>query len=276
MEPRQITLRHSSLDIDGGIATFTHQQPASRNAFTDELRADYFDMLGHIEQDRSVRVLILTGSGGSFSAGGDLKSIRRMQESADPGLSGPEQMARRIRTSHQWLRRLRNLDVPVIAAVDGPAAGAGFSLALAADFVLASERAFFTMSFAKIGLVPDMGALYELPRLVGTALARELMYTGRRLGASEAKAAGLVYAVHPADALADAALQFARRFVEASPSALSLTKRLLNRSLETSYETMLELESQVQGVAAGTTYHADAIAGFLQGKPAPFDWDRSR
>ncbi len=185
-------------------------------------------------------------------------------------------MCRRVRTSHQWLRRVRSLDIPVIAAVDGAAAGAGFSLALVSDFVLASERAFFSMSFAKIGLVPDMGALYELPRLVGTSLAKELMFTARRLSAAEAKVAGIVHAIYPPDSLAEEARKFARRFVCAPPAAIAMTKRLLNRSFETSYETMLELESQAQGVAAATAFHANAIAAFVGGQPAPFDWERAR
>jgi len=276
MEDRDIQLRHSLLRIANGVAELTHQQPASRNAFSNELRADYFDMLDQIEADRSVRVLIITGSGGSFCAGGDLKSVKRMQEDAGPDTSGPELMCRRVRTSHQWLRRLRSLDIPVIAAVDGPAAGAGFSLALAADFVLASDRAFFSMSFAKIGLVPDMGALYELPRVVGLSLAKELMFTARRLSAAEAKAVGMVHAIHPADSLVDEARKFAARMVPAPPAAIGLIKRMLNRSFETPYETMLELESQAQGVAAGTAFHADAIAAFVGGKPGLFDWERAR
>jgi 2-(1,2-epoxy-1,2-dihydrophenyl)acetyl-CoA isomerase len=185
-------------------------------------------------------------------------------------------MCRRVRTSHQWLRRLRSLEIPVIAAVDGAAAGAGFSIALVADFVLASDRAFFSMSFSKIGLVPDMGALYELPRVVGLSLAKELMYTARRLSAAEAKAVGMVHAVHPADSLVDEARKFAARLVPAPPAAIALTKRMLNRSFETPYETMLELETQAQGVASASAFHADAIAAFVSGKPGGFDWERAR
>ncbi len=276
MEDRDIQLRHAVLRIANGVAELTHQQPASRNAFSNELRADYFDMLDQIESDPGIRVLILTGSGGSFCAGGDLKSVKRMQEEAGPNTSGPELMCRRVRNSHRWLRRLRSLEIPVIAAVDGAAAGAGFSLALVADFVLASDRAFFSMSFAKIGLVPDMGALYELPRVVGLSRAKELMFTARRLSAAEAKAVGMVHAIHPADSLVDEARKFAARLVPAPPAAIAMTKRLLNRSFETSYETMLELESQAQGVASATAFHAEAIAAFVGGRAGGFDWEKGR
>ncbi|MCY1225568.1 1,2-epoxyphenylacetyl-CoA isomerase [compost metagenome] len=274
MQPQQIPLRHSHLCIADGVAEFTHQRPASRNALTLEMRQDYHDMLDCVESDRSIRALILTGSGGSFCAGGDLKSIQGIFSSPDPSARAPEAMRRRLQDIHKWLRRLRDLEIPVIAAVDGPAAGAGFSLALAADFVLASERASFCMSFAKVGLLPDMGALYALPRAVGMMLAKELMFTGRRLEVSDARRCGIVHAIHPAEYLGEEARRFARRFVAAPQEALALMKRALNRTFESSYDTLLDLECQAQALASAVPYYAEAVDAFLHGKPARFDWDR--
>nr|WP_232344629.1 enoyl-CoA hydratase-related protein [Cupriavidus taiwanensis] len=271
---RQIALRHASLCIADGVAEFTHQRPAARNALSLELRQDYRDMLDLVAADRAIRALVLTGSGGSFCAGGDLKSAREMFAGGDAAARAPEAVRRRMQDIHQWLPRLRDLEIPVIAAVDGAAAGAGFSLALAADFVLASERAYFSMSFAKIGLLPDMGALYALPRVVGMSAAKELMFTGRRLEAIDAKRLGIVHAIHPTGTLAEAARRFAQRFVPAPPEALALAKRALNRSFESSYDAVLELEAQGQALASAVPYYAQAVDAFLHGRPARFDWDR--
>lgn len=274
MQAQQLPLRHSHLSIADGVAEFTHQRPASRNALSPEMRQDYHDMLDRAEADRSIRALILTGSGGSFCSGGDLKAIQDIFSGPDPSARRPEMMRRRLQDIHKWLRRLRDLEIPVIAAVDGAAAGAGFSLALAADFVLASERAWFCMSFAKVGLLPDMGSLYALPRVVGMTLAKELMFTGRRLEVADARRCGIVHAIHPTDTLPEQARRFARRFAAAPQEALALTKRALNRSFESPYDTLLDLECQAQALASAVPYYAEAVDGFLNGKPARFDWDR--
>ncbi|TPQ43816.1 enoyl-CoA hydratase/isomerase family protein [Cupriavidus pinatubonensis] len=276
MTATEHTLRNTTLSIRDGIAEFTHQRPEIRNALTPELKHDYVDMLDIVEDDRSVRALILTGSGGSFCAGGDLKSLLAMRD--DPSLAAhqPEAMRRRVKRGQGWLRRLRDLEVPVVAAVDGPAAGAGFSIALTADFVLASERASFSMVFVKIGLVPDMGAMYSLPRTVGLSMAKELMLTGRRVGAAEAHKLGIVHAIHSADALAEDARRFAARFVDGPREAMALTKNALNGTFEAPYDTMLAAEAQGQAVAAAAPYYGEAVQAFLRGEPAKFDWDRRR
>ncbi|MNN30413.1 Carnitinyl-CoA dehydratase [compost metagenome] len=176
---------------------------------------------------------------------------------------------------HGWLGRLRNLEIPVIAAVDGPAVGAGMGLVLVADFVLASARAHFGMSFARVGLVPDMGAAYFLPRVVGMAMAKDMMMTARRVGVEEAKDLGIVHSVYAPEALADQARRFARRFVAGPAQALGPTKRMLNGSFETSYAAFVELEANAQAVATTTAYHAEALQRFAGGQPLRFDWDRA-
>jgi 2-(1,2-epoxy-1,2-dihydrophenyl)acetyl-CoA isomerase len=172
------------------------------------------------------------------------------------------------------MERLRSLEIPVIAAVDGPAVGAGFSIALAADFVLASSRAWFCMSFVKIGLVPDLGAFHFLPRVVGMAKAKELAFTGRRVGAAEAEQLGIVHSIHDANMLQVRALAFAHRFVAAPREAIGLSKGLFNKSYETPYATLADLECQAQAIASSSAYHVEAVNGFLRGDPAGFDWDR--
>ncbi|MEM5316945.1 enoyl-CoA hydratase-related protein [Paraburkholderia sp. JHI869] len=261
MSSNPIQLRHATLHIADGVAEFTHQRPEARNALSLELRADYAELVDIVERDASIRALIVTGSGGSFCAGGDLKSMTRARERPETG--SPAAIRLRVMEAHGWVQRLRNLEVPVIAAVDGAAAGAGFSLALAADFVLASSRAYFCMSFAKVGLVPDLGAAWLLPRAVGMAAAKELVLTARKLGAQEAQRLGIVHAIHAPESLAEEARRFARRFVSAPREAMGLGKRLLNQSFETPYATLAELECAAQAVASSVPYHAQAIAALI-------------
>jgi 2-(1,2-epoxy-1,2-dihydrophenyl)acetyl-CoA isomerase len=270
-----IQLRDARLSIDDGIAEFTHQRPERRNPLSMDLRQDYIDMLDRVESDLKVRALVITGEGGAFCAGGDLKSLSERFDSSDPAVNSPDAMRRRIMAGHAWFERLRNLEKPVIAAVDGPAAGAGMSIAMAADFVLASTRAVFSMSFVKVGLLPDMAAFYTLPRLVGMAKAKELMLTARRVNAEEALRLGLVHSLYdPADLPAQAR-RFAGRFKGASAQALGQTKRLLHKSFETPYATMMELEANGQAVASATPEHVEAVRRFLKGEPSAFDWDRA-
>lgn len=269
-----IPMREAQLSIEDGLAEFTHRRPERRNPLSLELRQDYIEMLDRVESDRKIRALIVTGSGGAFCAGGDLRSLQDRLSSSDPELNSPDAMRRRILAGHAWFERLRNLEMPVIAAVDGPAAGAGMSIAMAADFILASTRASFSMSFVKVGLLPDMAAFYTLPRIVGMAAAKDLMMTARRLGADEAQRLGIVHSLHDAQELPAQARRFARRFIGASRHALAQTKRLLHKSFETPYATLMELEANGQAVASATPEHVEAVRRFLAGERPAFDWDR--
>ncbi|QEY72249.1 enoyl-CoA hydratase/isomerase family protein [Pseudomonas denitrificans (nom. rej.)] len=274
MSTELIELRESQLAIADGIATLTHLKPAARNALSLELREDYVDMLDRLEADRSIRALIITGSGGSFCAGGDIRSLKERQLSSDPEINSANAMRLRIRRLHGWLERLRGLEIPVIAAVDGPAYGAGFAIALLADFILASERASFCLPFAKLGLVPDSGALYTLPRVVGLQKAKELLFSARRVAVEEARELGIVHSIHRPEELAAAAQWLARRFLASPRDAIALSKRLLNQSSETPWATMAELEGLAQGIASTTPYHDEAVSAFLRGEPSRYDWDR--
>ncbi|VTU21570.1 Carnitinyl-CoA dehydratase [Variovorax sp. SRS16] len=274
MTPQTIELGESVLRIDEGVAEFSHQRPAARNAMSMALRKDYEAMLARVTAERDIRVLIITGSGGSFCAGGDVKGMNERLHNPDPEFNSPDATRRRLQDSHRWLTPLRELDVPVIAAVDGAAYGAGFGLALQADFVLASTRAAFCMSFARMGAVPDYGALYTLPRIIGLAAAKDVMFTARRIDAAEARALGFVHAVHEPDALLREAHAFARRLCDGPREATAMTKDLLNKSFETDYATMCSLEACAQGIAMHTPYHAEAAARFSRGEPSLYDWDR--
>ncbi len=274
MTVQVIELGESQLRIDGPVAEFSHQRPGSRNAMSMVLRQDYADMLDRVIRDREIRALILTGSGGSFCAGGDIKGMNERRQNPDPEFNSPDSTRRRLRDSHRWLTPLRELDLPVIAAVDGAAYGAGFGLALQADFVLASTRAAFCMSFARVGAVPDYGALYTLPRIVGLAKAKDIMLTARRIDAEEALGLGIVHAVHAPEALLAEAHAFARKLCDGPREAAAMTKDMLNKSFETDYATMCSLEAYAQGVAMCAPYHTQAVTQFASGQPALYDWDR--
>jgi len=267
-----IRFDESALHIDGPVAEFAHQRPRSRNALSMLLREDYARMVERVARDLSIRTLILTGEGGSFCSGGDVRGMKERLGNPDPALNSPDATRRRLEDSHRWLTQLRELDVPVIAAVDGGAYGAGFALALQADFVLASTRAVFAMAFARMGAVPDYGALHTLPRMVGLANAKDLMLTGRRVGAEEGKALGFVHAIHAPEALLPAARAFASKLAQGPREAAAMTKKLLNRSFETDYVAMCTFEAYAQGVAMQTPYHAQAAARFAAGEPPAYDW----
>lgn len=271
------TLRASTLSVHEGVAEFSHQRPATRNALSDGLRQDYIDLLDRIENDRTVRVLIITGSGGSFCAGGDVKGMLARAKSSDPEESSPYAMRRRVLSAHHtFLDRLRSLEMPVIAAVDGAAYGAGFSLALTADFVLASSRASFCFAFAKVGAVADFGAFYTVPRLIGLTKAKELMMTARRVEASEAQQLGFVHAVHAEESLLPEARRMARRFLNGPREALGMIKNTLNRSFDLDYRSMADLETSQQAIAMASSYHSEAVARFSRGEPLLYDWDRDQ
>ncbi|MCD0502833.1 enoyl-CoA hydratase/isomerase family protein [Bordetella petrii] len=269
MEP---SFQAATLRIEDGVAEFVHANPASRNAMSMALRNDYARMLDIVAADESVRVVLLRGSGGSFCAGGDLNEMAsRMQ---DPAHSTPVSTRRRLGQATPWLRRLLELDALVIAEVDGAAAGAGFSLALHADLVLASSRARFCMSFPRIGAVPDFGAHYLLPRIAGLSAARGIILTGRTVGAPEALALGIAHAIHAPQELADAARALAAQVCRGPADALAMSKRMLNQSFDTDYASLANQEALSQAVAMSAAYHRAAVERFVGKQAQVYDWDR--
>ncbi|QGZ63039.1 enoyl-CoA hydratase/isomerase family protein [Paraburkholderia acidisoli] len=254
------------IDHAEGITTLTFNRPHAKNALDLPMRAALREAVHAIRADRNVRAVILRGSEGNFCSGGDVRGMN--VESAEAGRN-------RVDDLHGWVAQLLELDRPVIAAVDGVAYGAGFSFALAADFVIATPRARFCMPFMKVGLVPDCGALYTLPRIVGMARARDLIFTAREANAEEARAMGIVLEIAGAEALDARANAIARALASASPAAFALTKRALNASLTSDLRTMLELESLGQGLAFSTDFHREAVQRFRDKATPLFHWPQS-
>jgi 2-(1,2-epoxy-1,2-dihydrophenyl)acetyl-CoA isomerase len=251
---------------DDGVATVVLNRPDARNALDFDLVGELDTVLARITRDDTVRALILTGAGGTFCAGGDLRAMNT------PPPRPPQTWHSNLRRVHRVVRALHGLDRPVIAAVDGVAFGAGFSIALLADMVLVSNRARFCMAFARVGLAPDYGALYTLPRVVGLQRAKEILYSGREISAAEALQLGIALEVlAPADLL-PRARALAQAFTGASPTALAITKEALNASLGSELDTMLQLEASAQGIAGTSDYARDAFRRFAAREPAQFQW----
>jgi 2-(1,2-epoxy-1,2-dihydrophenyl)acetyl-CoA isomerase len=250
-------------EVHEHVARLTLDDPATRNALGPQMRDEVAEVLRTIKQDRSVRALVITGAGGHFCSGGDLRNI------ASAGLDN-QGWRERLHKLHHWLQDLITLDRPVIAAVDGAAFGAGLGLALAADILIATPRARFCVSFLRVGLVPDCGLFYTLPRIVGPQRAKELMLSAREVGADEAVRLGLAMELQAPEHLLARAQAMAASFVLASPMALSLIKRTVAAGSDLA--TQLELEANAQALAMGTQEHRDAVQAFLAKQPARFQW----
>lgn len=247
----------------GATALLTLDSAATRNAFTPALRDGLAQAIARVRADGDIRAVVLTGAHGHFCAGGDLRNL------AGASLDGAGWRAR-MQATQQWMRELIVLDRPVVAAVDGAAYGAGFSLALAADFVLATPRARFCMSFLKVGLLPDCGAFYTLPRAVGAQRARELMLSAREVGAAEAKALGIAMELHERQRLLPRALALAASFAGASPLSVELIKRATTDA--GALADLLDAEASGQALAFGSREHRDAVRRFLDKQPPAFQW----
>jgi 2-(1,2-epoxy-1,2-dihydrophenyl)acetyl-CoA isomerase len=247
-------------EVADGVATFTLSRPEALNALTIPMKRELLRALRGAGKDRTVRAVILTGAGRAFCAGQDLKE--RLEADAPP-------LGEELRERYNPIvLAMRRLEKPVVAAVNGVAAGAGMSLALAADLRIASESASFVLAFGRIGLVPDSGATWSLPRLVGAAKAMEIALLDEPLTAAEALRIGLVAKVVPAEALAEEAQALARRLADGAPRAISMTKRALEGAFDRDLEAALDYEAHLQDVAGRTTDHAEGIAAFLE-KRAP-------
>ncbi|MGX6565345.1 enoyl-CoA hydratase/isomerase family protein [Cupriavidus necator] len=250
--------------VEDGIATLTLDSPARKNALSLPMRDEIGEVIRRVRADDSVRALILTAAGTDFSSGGDISSMQ-VEISAQQG-------RKRLHKVHGWLEDLIQLDVPVIAAVDGAAYGAGFSLALTADIILATPRARFGLPFLRMGLVPDCGVFYTLPRMIGLQRAKALMFSMRELNAQAAQDLGIVMEIVPADSLQERARTLAQAFTEASPVAVGLTKQALNASLNQDLHTMLAMEADGQGIAFSTAYRREAADRFMAKQPLRYRW----
>ena len=248
--------------IDGPVATLTLDRPAALNALTIGVKVALRTALESIAGDPAVRAVILTGAGRAFCAGQDL--AERDEPDAAP-------LDVEVRERYNpIIRALRSMGQPVIAAVNGVAAGAGASLAFASDLRIAAEEARFVLAFGRIGLVPDSGATWFLPRLVGPAKAAELALVGDAVDAAEALRLGLVSSVVPGDQLLAEARAMADRLAAGAPLALSLTKGALERSLTIDLDVALEDEARLQGIAGASADHAEGLAAFREKRQPRF------
>jgi 2-(1,2-epoxy-1,2-dihydrophenyl)acetyl-CoA isomerase len=256
-------------------------RPESLNGLTGALLTEYLAVLEDARTDDGVRVVVTTGEGDAFSAGADVGDLanetpeqglnERMHQQfgLTESLSLADRVFDRLGIGRQTLA-LKHFDKPLIAAVNGAAAGGGFALSMLHDIRLASERAHFTTAFVHIGLVADMGLTYTLPRAIGLEAAMDLMYTGRRVSADEAQTMGLVRRVVAHDHLLDEAMAYAQRVAEQPPVAVQFAKRALARSFENTFVAQLELEWPYQVAAFGTDDAREGAQAFIERRRPSF------
>lgn len=255
------------LQIREGVAELTLNRPHRRNAIDQSMRDGLADAVSKLTGDPSVRAVILRGEGGHFCSGGDIAAVNDDKDAASK--------RRRLIDAQRTVAALLALECPVIAVAEGAVYGAGLGLALTADIVLTTPPSRFACSFLRIGLVPDFGVFYTLPRVVGLQRAKQLVYSAREIDAEEARAIGLVMEILPTDAVLQRARDLAIAFVAASPVAMSLSKRALSRTLETDLHSMLAFEADAQGIAFSTPEARAALQRFLAKEPPLFRWPSS-
>ena len=248
-----------------GIATLVMNRPDRLNALNNELAGALNDALARVALDESVRVVILTGAGRAFCAGGDLGHMRKGRESGDA-----KQLEPLLRSGMQMVLKMRTMPQPVIAAINGAAAGAGMNIALAADFRIAAEEATFGQNFAKVGLFPDYGGTFFLPQLVGPSIAAELFYTGDMIDAQVALRLGLVNRVVPAAQLDAEVKALAEKIAAGPPLAIRAAKQVLFGSGRQALEEALENEVQQQMKCFPSDDCAEGIRAFFEKRPPKF------
>ena len=250
------------VEVADSVATLTLDRPDALNSLTVPLKEELLATVRRLARDGDVRAIVLTGAGRAFCAGQDLRE--RLEPGAAP-------LATELRERYNPLiLAMRTIDKPIVGAINGIAAGAGASLAFACDIRIAAEGATFLLAFGRVGLVPDSGATWFLPRLVGSAKAAELALVGEPLSAADAERCGLVARVVPADSLMAEARAVAVRLASDAPRAIALTKRALNRSWDASLEDALDYEAYLQGIAGATDDHRDGLAAFVEKRPPRF------
>lgn len=245
-------------EVASGIGSITLNRPEKLNAFNDTLHKEFIDALRKAERDEAVRCVVITGAGRGFCAGQDLEAI------------GSRPVSWIVRNYYNnWVAKIRSMEKPVLAAVNGVAAGAGCSLALACDLVVMAENASFVQAFVKVGLVPDTGASYLLPRLVGYHKAMELALFGDKVSARQALELGLCNRVVATEEFTQAVGEWAARLAR-GPRSMGWIKRQIGRGMEQSFEEVLDLEAYGQEFAAGTEDAKEAITAFLEKREPRF------
>lgn len=244
---------------DAGIVTITLDRPEKLNAFVGHMRRDLAEALEHAGSDRSARVVVITGAGRAFCAGADVKYMNELMERQDV-----EEFKRLLGAGRRVVLAIREMSKPVIAAVNGPAYGAGFNLALACDIRVAAESASFSQSFVKVGLHPDWGGTYLLPRVVPTNIACEMFFLGDAFNAREAQRFGIVNRVVPDSELMTETRKLAERLADAPYASIAAAKHAVYMSWESSLERMLEYETEAQLQCFQSEEARERVRAFLE------------
>lgn len=248
---------------ENGVATITLNRPDSYNSVNAHLALAFIDALEACSVDQNIRVLVITGAGKAFCAGQDLKEV------TDPNLMpGFKHLLEKHYTP--IISKIVALPKPVIAAVNGVAAGAGANIALACDIILASDKAKFIQAFSAIGLIPDSGGTYTLPRLVGRAKAMAYTMLGDKIDAQTAEQMGMIYRCVSADEFEETVAQLAARLAQMPTKGLALTKQAINASFENTLEAQLILEKELQVAASETADYQEGVTAFLEKRKANF------
>jgi 2-(1,2-epoxy-1,2-dihydrophenyl)acetyl-CoA isomerase len=248
-------------EVRDGVGVVTLDRPEKLNALTVEMRealGTHFEAAG---RDPAVRAVLLQAAGSAFCASGDVSKMGAFTPSSGRDL---------LKLAHRMVRNLANIEKPVVAAVRGPVAGIGWSMALACDAVVASETARFSMVFRHVGLAPDGGAVYFLTQHLGLLRAKELVYSGRRIDAAEAQALGLVSAVVPDAQLEAAAWEHARAFAQGPTLALGFAKKMFKLMYQPDLEAFLDAEAWAQGLALQSDDHKEGVHAFFDKRPPVF------
>ncbi|MGY0694462.1 enoyl-CoA hydratase/isomerase family protein [Virgibacillus sp. FSP13] len=257
----QIENRHLLTRVNEGVMHLSLNRPDSLNAFSPEMITGLKDAIKQAKDDNTIRVLAISGSGRSFSAGGDVKTM---------GESGAMETFEHIGELNELIRAMRDLEKPIIAAVHGFAAGAGFNLALACDMILAAEGSKFVLSFSKVGLISDGGGLYFLPRLIGPYRAKELLFNAEPITVDEAHSLGIVNHVYPLNEFEQEVSKFAAKIAAGPATAYGFIKKIADRSLTSSLDEILEQERITQATVVSTEDHKEGVQAFKEKREPNF------
>ncbi len=255
-------MNHILFEQQEGLAIIRFNRPKVFNSFNKEMAFEFQEILDKCKSDDSIRAVYITGEGKAFCAGQDL------QEIMDP--NGPPLSDIVSKHYNPAVMRIRNIEKPIISAINGVAAGAGANIALACDIAVATESASFIQAFSKIGLIPDSGGTFTLPRIIGFAKASALMMTGDKVSAAEAERLGMIYKYFPDESFAEESLKLAYKMAKMPTKGLGLTKRLLNMSFTNNLKDQLAMEHELQVEASETYDYNEGVTAFLEKRKATF------
>lgn len=258
------TYENILVDVKDGIALVTLNRPEIRNALVSGIKIELGDFFQKARGDSAIKAIILTGSGSGFCAGGDLNSLKHPNTKAIEGRN-------RLKSIQELVQLMLSIEKPIIAAVNGAAAGAGFSLALACDLILSSKSATFIQSFTKVGLIPDLGSTYFLPQLVGPYIAKKLMFLSEPVSAERAFELQIVNEVVDSDSLLERAFALGRQLSNGPSISIGLTKQLINKSLNHHLQEILDLEASYQSLCFETDDFNEGVSAFFEKRKPIFE-----